>query len=227
LEKYKMKTLILIVSLWSQISFANGGAALDKKEVSKEPEPQYLSERVVGELMKSVGPITADKLIGKWKKVVQGPIDDKLGFFLPTGIKEGTGNDTLTLIFSRTAIDWIPTNVSAQISVESRGFPQASSSNPPVQKNNPGEVTLKGNMASFKLIMTYAITIKNNDGTTSESNPSLEMHYRCGLQNENPNRMLCTQEHDELYGPNFAFHSREFGRYSGMEAKFIGFERIQ
>jgi hypothetical protein len=243
-----MKTLLLtlgiLLTIGNQISFANGGAPLDAPKSTANTAPQFFNERIAQEMKKSIGPISKEALMGRWRKVVQGPIGESLGFYQAGGVAEGDNRSALELEFSSNVMNWLPENVGVQLLAVADHLPTIKIN--PSLIANPIEVRLEGQLAKFKLSYVYKGSypyVQTEYGHIYDSKYNREASYslsvtlslECGLQNDNPNRMICTQKGE--YSGEDSRHSygcdeKEVGleqlkNSTGISAKFIGFERVQ
>jgi hypothetical protein len=178
-----MKKLVIVsvMMMVTMSAFAQAPQAKDKSAEIEAAQIEYLNARVADNLIKSIGPINRDQLLGRWRKVVQGPEGNKLGYFKPAGIAAGRNQDVLEIVFSNTDMSWLPQGAGAQLNAALARMPapakfsyidamreteitdqhhkswfknKSYSLLDPELKNSPIEVVLEGDRAKFTASIT-------------------------------------------------------------------------
>jgi hypothetical protein len=223
-----MKTLFLILTvLGTQNVFAQAPKAGDAPVAVPQEAPVYFNHAIAERIQQSVGPISREQLLGRWRKVIQGPADGKLGYKIDSGIREGAKQEAMEIEFLRADLDWLPKDAGVQLYavldkipqlgevrasnyIRNNAFNVKTTVSEPTLLTSPVAVALEGERAVFKMAIRYSVSIAYDYGDTERNwlgvavdvtrhggvsfTETFDVAYSCGLQDANPDRMICRQE---------------------------------
>ena len=232
-----MKKIILITI----IAFCNTAFAQQIEVVSPRQAEDILTYRAA---------TTAADVIGKWKKVLHGPSESKMGQYIPQGIAEGAKQKTLTLTIGVSDLsNWLPQDVSTVYTAYFQDFLTPAVEHPqiikaPVMdqldamsikqigngitfgfKSSYKYKTVRNRARSATVIPGLIFTIDYNERVEEDKWIFVEIKYICGLQLESKDRLVCEQNRGRGY-------REDEGHASAVSSqldfpKVIAFERVK
>ena len=176
---YMFATLILSTSA----ALAMGGAALENGSNNQATTAgAYIDDRLADALEKSISPMNTEKLYGKWKLVLTGPIsigidkNRKIGQYNASGII-GADGVVPTMSISATQTDWLPSQVNKQnIVIFSEPL-----------------LTLKYGYHFVKANEPVAIKIVGDHFVIRVEDARKVSELKCGFSNNNFDHLICVE----------------------------------
>jgi hypothetical protein len=235
-----MKKIILL----TLCLFANVAHAANTEAVSLRQAEDILKYRV---------PTRATDIVGKWKKVLHGPTDSRLGQYNSDGIVEGAESKVMTITISGSNLsDWIPQEASTVFvaivkDIMTPALPDRKdiAEAPRLQTIPPGSISQSGDAILFSIKTSYKYKSARQrtnyhrpipglllEFSTSETVKDddwlfIEINYSCGLQAENKDRLICNQ--NVVRGQNVTYgddHKKAVSYYLNFP-NMIAFERVK